>query len=302
MTAEKKTRPNRRRSFRIYEQVDMCYQQLDTHLKSAPDPDTPKPRTVSSQTAVLPPSTIEDEFPESVCRQNSTLNINISTSGISFTCKDEFKPGDYLMIRVLMLSSMTLIMTCCKVVYCKPSNPFESNQYPYAVGAQFVNLTEKDRDILNRHIQGKRLRKTVVWSLMAILGLVILYVPELVFELAWETGLLIWEYVVSVVELINDLISYSLDEMVAFIFHTEQKNTQIISFYFQFFLYLVLGLYLLIRIIPSMVRKLYNRFREFYLRKKSSLDYYWSGQSVLFKTAAIICFTLLMGSFVLVLI
>ncbi len=51
---------------------------------------------------------------------------------------------------------MTAVMTCCKVVYCKPSNPYEIDQYPHLVGARFVNLAATDRALLDNIVSKRR--------------------------------------------------------------------------------------------------------------------------------------------------
>ncbi len=272
MDAENNKKLNRRRSFRIYEQVDLYYQKLDNTF------------ALSSETAVASHSSLKEPVPESLTQENDTLNVNISATGISFTCKEKLNPGDYVMIRVLMLSRMTLVMSGCKVVYCKPSNPFEPNRYPYQVGAQFVNLRDEDKALLTRYVDKARSRQLINWGLITTLFFSLLVYPEVFLELIHKSGALLIESFLKAVFFLNEFIGYLFDELVMSIFHTDLRATQISSFYLQFTLYVVIGLYLSVRVIPTFLKNLIYQWRVFYFRKKSSIAYYWKEQSLLKKT------------------
>lgn len=286
METGKEIKLNRRHSFRIYEQVDIFYQKI------AFNPDIPKTLdfdTLANPSAQDQPTaaSFDSNLPESLSKENDTLNANISASGISFTCKEELSPEDYLMVRILLLSGMTLVMSCCKVVYCKPSNPFEPNQYPYTIGVQFVNLRPEDKDLLTRYINKKRARQIVGWTLFAALTLTFLAIPELFVELVLELSDLLIDTFLEAMFLTNDLISLNLDRAVEYFVHSDTHTTQLISFYIQSTCYAILGLYASLRIIPTFIKNLFYRLRVFYFRKKSSLIYYWSHQSLIKKTVMI---------------
>ncbi|WP_157204105.1 PilZ domain-containing protein [Methylomonas methanica] len=110
---------NRRVAFRIYEQANLFYRKIDRdrHMQAPENFDALLSNSDLSDAAA------PDALPDSQSRENDTLNVNISASGIAFTSKDSLQAGDYLMLRILLLSSMTAIMTCCKVVYCQTQQP-----------------------------------------------------------------------------------------------------------------------------------------------------------------------------------
>jgi PilZ domain-containing protein len=293
MDTGKEIKLNRRHSFRIYEQVDIFYQKIaiNPDTREAMDFNTlPNPNDQAQSTA----TSFDSHLPDSLSKENDTLNANISASGISFTCKEELSPEDYLMIRILMLSGMTLIMTCCKVVYCKPSNPFEPDQYPYTIGVQFVNLRTEDKDLLTRYINKKRARQIIAWTFLAALTLTFLAIPEIFVDLVLELSDLLIDTFLEAIFLINDLISLNLDRTVEYFLHSDTYTTQLISFYIQSTCYAILGLYASLRIIPAFIKNFFYRLQVFYSRKKSSLIYYWSHQTILKKSGIIaVCLTVL---------
>jgi len=276
---------NRRRAFRIIEQVDLFYHpiEIDRQTEGKPEFNHMLAQALVSHSDPRSELTsVDPRLPDSHSQENETLNVNVSSSGISFTCEDQLMAGDYLMIRVLLLSTMTVIMTCCKVVYCRPSNPFENNQYPYLVGTHFVNLKQKDKDLLNQHINKKRTRHFIANSLLASFLLMILMMPDMAFELIVGLCSFVFDEVIEVTHLMYELFEYSLDHVIEQLFHTALHETQIIVFYIQ----VALGLALLYPVIKGLVtvcKHMFYGFRSFCYRKKSSLLYYWGEQSLLYK-------------------
>lgn len=272
---------NRRTAFRIYEQANLFYRKIDQtepeQLQAGFDeilsrfPVSPMP--TSAKNAATEPT-----LPHSQSQENDTLNVNISASGIAFTCREPLNAGDYLMLRILLLSSLTVVMSCCQVVYCKPSNPYENDRYPYLVGARFVNLTGDDSALLTRYIEKKKKQQLIgtgVW-LSAIIGF--LAMPDLAFGLLM--GLLhhVVEVVLHVLHLAFEVLELNLDHVVEHTFHTDLHQTQVIVFYTIMSLG-ALGLYLLWRIIPPILRRWLNSLIGYGSRKKASCRYYWGEQS-----------------------
>lgn len=278
---------NRRVALRIHEQANLFYRKVDPHqrsetqqsfdslLGSRMQPGTTA-RSPASGTAAI------QSLPDSQSRENDTLNVNISASGIAFTCKDELKAGDYLMIRILLLSSMTTITTCCKVVYCKPSNPYETDRYPYLIGAHFVNLTAEDTALLTRYVAKRQQQTWAANGLLLALALTALALPDLAFELLLSLSHHLLEVVLHIVHLAFEFVEYNLDHVIEHAFHTDTHETQIIVFYILFAVGLV-GLYFLWRIVPPACARWGNSLMAFWCRKKASCLYYWGKQTLLDK-------------------
>ena len=278
---------NRRRAFRIYEQVDLFYQKIEHDQENKINFDFNKfvnndQSHVIKNASFSENTPFEQLLPESQSQVNETLNVNISISGISFTCNEELVPGDYLMIRVLLFSSMSMIMTCCKVVYCKPSNPFEENHFSNFVGVQFVNLRTKDKELLNRHVNKKRTRQLIVTGIFLSLVMTILTMPDLAFDLLLETSIFLFEYFLEIADLLFELIGYGLDHAVEYLFNTDTRMTQITSFYV-FIALMVAVLYVLLLFTLSSFKNLLHNFRVYFYRKKRSFFFYWREQTLLYK-------------------
>ncbi len=283
-----KSQLNRRRAFRIYEQVDLFYQKISPDQSNEAFPHLSHAITQSQtgKNSSSADSAFNQQLPESHSQENDTKKVSISSSGISFTSKEELMAGDNLIIRVLLLSNMVRITTCCKVVYCSPSNPFESDQYPYQVGAHFVNLRPEEKTLLDNYVSKIRLRKFIVNSMFACLILIGLAFPEFVFSTLFDQVYFLIDNILEIAGLMLDIISYNSDKAVEYVFHTELHETQVISFYIQLFL-ATIAVYLSFKVIRSIFKSLYYRFRVFLFRKKWSFLYYWRGKTLLYKVGII---------------
>ncbi len=91
-------------------------------------------------------------------KENDTRNVNISASGMAFNCKDAFKAGDFLEIKILLISSMVAIVTYAKVVYCKNA-PSSDGDYPYFIGIDFIDMKDDDKELLIKHVVKKQLQQ-----------------------------------------------------------------------------------------------------------------------------------------------
>ncbi len=274
---------DRRRAFRIYEQVDLCYQKLDTlaELQNA---------SIQEPLQDAHPHTTNG-LPESHAECNTTRNVNISSSGVSFTCQEALQPGDYLMLRILLLSDKTAITSCCKVVYCIPSNPYEPDRFPYTVGVQFVNLRPEDKILLEQHIQKKRTFQTIKWVIFSLLLLFLIYEPELFVEEFIELAEIIYEFILEAAFYIDEFINYLFSTLLEAM-GLSKSATQITGFYLQNTLYLAVAAYLLIKVIPEKIKSMLYRMVRYVYRKKSSVGYFWS-QAGWLKKSLIICVILL---------
>lgn len=266
---------NRRVAFRIYEQANLFYRKLEQ------DAQMQAPKNFDDVLHNNPPDT-DPALPDSQSRENDTLNVNISTSGIAFTSKDPLQAGDYLMLRILLLSSMTAIMICCKVVYCKPSNPYENDRYPYLIGAQFINLTPEVTALLSKHIDRNKKQQWAVNSIFLGLVLFILATPDAAFGLLMGLIHHVLEVVLHVVHLIFEYAEYNLDHVIEHAFHTDTHTTQVIVFYILCSAGLI-GLYFVWRIVPHNCRRAGNSLIAFWCRKKASCLHFWSQQALVDK-------------------
>ncbi|MEQ1528956.1 MAG: PilZ domain-containing protein [Methylococcales bacterium] len=279
---------NRRVAFRVYEQVNLFYHKIDPSQITEAQSVTANSLNDLSFAQIAQPFTqvprLSDEtaLPHSQSSENDTLNVNISSSGIAFTCKEELKPGDYLIIRIFLLSSMAVIMTCCKVVYCAASNPYENNRYPFLIGAHFVNMTTEDSELLDRYINKRKRRKLIINTLLLSLAAITLAVPDVVF--GWLLAFLhhVLGVVFHMVYLLYEYAELGLDHVIEHFFHTGRQETQIAVFYILLAVGLA-GLSILARIMPRICVRLFNSQLAFWSRKKASFLYFWGEQTLLNK-------------------
>ncbi|MBS3952330.1 MAG: PilZ domain-containing protein [Methylomicrobium sp.] len=276
---------NRRVAFRIYEQVNLYFHKVDSSQINEFRPGFENSSTLSPSSqsfAQINGQSAEQSLPHSQSRENDTLNVNISSSGIAFTCKEELNPGDYLVVRLFLLSSLTVIMTCCKVVYCKPSNPYEKNRYPYMVGAHFVNMTAEDSDLLERYVAGRKKQQMIASGLLLTLLITILAVPDVLIDVFLDLCDHAIDLFLEALSVAYDYAGMGLDYIIESLFETDRHQTQVIEFYTT----IALGLFLLYglwRYLPRFCARLVNKQREFWFRKKASLLYFWGEQSFLNK-------------------
>lgn len=91
-------------------------------------------------------------------KENDTRNVNISATGIAFNCEEVLNEGDYLEIKMLLVSSMAVIVTYGRVVYCKKTEA-NDRQYPYFIGVDFINMKDEDREMLIKYVVKKQLQQ-----------------------------------------------------------------------------------------------------------------------------------------------
>ncbi len=270
---------NRRIASRIYEQANLFYQKIDRAQINTSQPSFDTLLNKSTQPRNNGLSSSDQSLPVSQSQENDTLNVNISASGIAFTCKDDLEPGDYLMLRILLLSSMTVVMTCCKVVYCKPSNPYENDRYPCSVGARFVNMTETDTALLNRHVKRRQKQQWIVNGSLTALVLAILAAPDQGLDLITELGHHLLEIFLHILHLGFEYLEMGLDHLIEHQFHTEMHETQVIVFYVLITLGLIVS-YLVGRKIPAALKRISNNLLLYWSRKKLSVRYFWDQKTL----------------------
>lgn len=297
---------NRRLDFRIYEQVNLFYRKIDTQRgnnAAAADFDTllgdyPANQASEPIAAGAGNSALDTALPASQSRENDTLNVNISSSGIAFTCREKLQAGDYLMIRILLLSSMTAVMTCCKVVYCKPSNPFETDLYPYLVGAQFVNLSAEESALLNSIVAKRRKYQLTGYGLLLSFLAALLWMPEEVFGLILELIDHLTDTVLELWFLASDYLGLGLKHAIPYLFHTTPRVTDIAGFYSQQVVEFLVMLQL-VRLSWFAIKRFSRKSAAFLARKKAGMLYYWREKSGFDKLKLIGMAATLIGCYVM---
>ncbi len=263
---------NRRIAARIYEQSNLFYRKIDRKQfgESQPSFDTLLDNDESTPA--------DASLPASQSQENDTLNVNISATGIAFTSKEQLKPGDHLLLRILLLSNMTVIMCSCRVIYCKPSNPYETGHYPYLIGAEFINMTAEDSQLLHNHVSRKtKQRLTLIGSLLTLTTAILLN-PLDTLHLVIALGHHLVEILGHAAYLIFEYLELWLDHVIEHAFHTDLHTTQVIVFYILLSCCLT-ALYFIGRTLPAAYLRLANHQRRFWSRKRASMLYYWSEQS-----------------------
>jgi hypothetical protein len=273
---------NHRVALRVYEQVNLFYQKIALRQLNETQPGFENILYSFARSETAGRLTVEPSFPYSQSQENDTLNVNISSSGIAFTCMEELKAGDNLMLRILFLSSMTVVMTCCRVVYCKLSNPYESNRHPYSIGAQFINMTAEDSELLNKHVGKRKKQQFIVNGSIIAFSLAILAVPDLAFGLLVDMGHHMLEIFLHMLHLVFESLEMGLDHVIEHLFHTGTHETQIIVFYVLVIFGLV-ALYFFGRMASSAFVRVSKRLLLYWSRKKSSCLYFWGHQTLLDK-------------------
>lgn len=91
-------------------------------------------------------------------KEKDTCNANLSASGLAFESEEALAVGDYLEIKMLLVSCMAVIVTYGKVIYCKPKNNPDS-RFSHVIGVDYVNMKEQDRELLIRHVVKRQLQQ-----------------------------------------------------------------------------------------------------------------------------------------------
>ena len=93
--------------------------------------------------------------------EQTTRNANLSAAGLAFESEEALEPGEYLEIKMTLLSCMAVIVTYGKVVYCK-QNTANDSKFPYVAGVDYINMKDQDRELLIKHIVRRLLPRVQV--------------------------------------------------------------------------------------------------------------------------------------------
>ncbi len=180
----------RRRFFRIDDEVNLVYKKIDEKIATEPSYTTDHilgncslsaAIEMVSQESKLLLNRLERSQPEvadylhlldnkidllvqaimmqsSQFTEQTTRNANLSAAGLAFESEEALIPGEYLQIKMTLLSCMAVIVTYGKVVYCK-QNPANDSQFPYVAGVDYINMKDQDRELLIKHIVKRQLQQ-----------------------------------------------------------------------------------------------------------------------------------------------
>ena len=81
------------------------------------------------------------------------IPVNLSAGGMGMDVREQYAPGDFLEIKMLLFPSFTGVLTYGEVVDCEPvAEDCVSDGYRFHLRVSFSHMREQDRDILIRHI------------------------------------------------------------------------------------------------------------------------------------------------------
>ncbi len=183
------TNKERRRFFRIDDEVNLYYRKVDENSPTKVDRISEQLLSNCSLTSALEMVSqearpllvrIEKDNPEiaqylklidtkidlvsqAVMMQRSDLeetesrNVNLSASGLAFDSEEKLESGTYLEIKLLLLSCMAVIVTYAKVIYCQPWMQPEPGR-AFRIGVDYVSIAEQDRELLIKHIVKRQMQ------------------------------------------------------------------------------------------------------------------------------------------------
>lgn len=180
---------NRRRFFRITDEVDLTYRVVDAHEIAKSSHITNHILGTCDLSAALASITqestklvhrIEKKQPELIqylklleekidliaqavlsdklTESNNTSKINLSASGLAFQCHEVLPAGAFLELKMVLASIRVLLVTCCKVIQCEQRRTADGLP-AFQISADFINLSEQDRDLLIQHLVKRQMQQ-----------------------------------------------------------------------------------------------------------------------------------------------
>lgn len=174
---------NRRRFFRINDEVDLYYRKIarqeatgDSHIDENVLTSNALPQIMQAmeqemngllkRIETVQPDVAAylnllnykvDMLAECLTRENNLIReknsylVNLSASGLAFGSEQALSEGDFLELKILLPASRALVTTCCRVIRCR-QNPADDQPYPYVVSVDYMNMKEEDRELLIKHV------------------------------------------------------------------------------------------------------------------------------------------------------
>lgn len=94
-----------------------------------------------------------EEFGEQDMRE-----VNLSASGVAFGNRKAIAEGSLLELRMLLTSSLVVIVAIAKVVQCKDVSA-DNPEQPYWICTEYLNMAEEDRELLIKHAIKKQMQQ-----------------------------------------------------------------------------------------------------------------------------------------------
>jgi len=88
---------------------------------------------------------------------NDRREVNLSASGIAFTHEQAIPVGTMLELKMLLTSSLVVIVAIARVVQCKA--PTDKDSRVYTICTEYENLREEDRELLVKHVMKKQMQQ-----------------------------------------------------------------------------------------------------------------------------------------------
>jgi len=90
--------------------------------------------------------------------EQESRNASLSASGVAFEAEEKLKEGDFLELRLLLASSMAIIVCYGYVVYCRKNKENEDN-FPYVIGVAYSEIKEQDQELLIKHVVKRQMQQ-----------------------------------------------------------------------------------------------------------------------------------------------
>jgi hypothetical protein len=178
----------RRRYFRIEDNIVLFYREIDTRDTAEPPVDSEPALDSFALSAELDLLTLEShgllrrierDYPgvaeylqileqkidliarallasDSELNRQPTRRVSLSASGLAFEADEGFTLGTLLDLRMVLPPTLVGVRAQGRVVYSQQSR----GEFPvYHVAVDFVGLAEKDRELLIRHVVRKQMRQ-----------------------------------------------------------------------------------------------------------------------------------------------
>ncbi|MGR9051852.1 MAG: PilZ domain-containing protein [Gammaproteobacteria bacterium] len=91
-------------------------------------------------------------------KEQDTRNANLSASGVAFDTEEAMAPGEYLEIKMLLVSCMAVIVAYGKVIYCH-AKASPDHHFTHVVGVDYINMKEQDRELLIKHVVKRQMQQ-----------------------------------------------------------------------------------------------------------------------------------------------
>lgn len=84
---------------------------------------------------------------------HSPREVNLSASGMAFLSDNAYTPGQVLELKLALLPNLLGVAAYGRVIYCRKQTQ------GYRIGVDFIGLSERDRELLIRHITKRQSRQ-----------------------------------------------------------------------------------------------------------------------------------------------